>query len=208
MMLILCGFGWWRTGAAGDTVSSDEQTATTRPATAPATAIEAEKLLQAALSTGLKASKEDHGIILRVLKANENDLIRGLSVFLKYSHGKYPSSLESNTREGNKMENELKVSVDQDVKSGTLKLNDQMQKELNEVLFAEVFYRSLVRDKRDVKYYGEGTTVAAPGRLLVRWKNDKGGYRVIYFDLRGEDVDARRLTELEQANPPATRSVN
>ena len=46
-------------------------------------------------------------------------------------------------------------------------------------------------------YYGETVTAADVDKVLLRWKLPDGQYRVIFGDLRIEDVSAGRLAELE-----------
>jgi len=55
------------------------------------------------------------------------------------------------------------------------------------------FYRELIL----LRYYGDTVTAADVDKVLFRWKLDDGQYRVIYGDLRIEDVSAEKLAELE-----------
>jgi hypothetical protein len=46
-------------------------------------------------------------------------------------------------------------------------------------------------------YSGATVTAADVDKVLLRWKLDDGRYRVIFGDLRIEDVDAKRMAELK-----------
>ena len=55
----------------------------------------------------------------------------------------------------------------------------------------------LEAEGKEAVYYGETVTAADSDKVLLRWKLDDGRYRVIFGDLRIEDVSAERLAELE-----------
>ncbi len=55
------------------------------------------------------------------------------------------------------------------------------------------FYRELIL----LRYYGDSVTADDVDKVLLRWRLDDGQYRVIYGDLRIEDVNPQRLAELE-----------
>lgn len=58
-------------------------------------------------------------------------------------------------------------------------------------------YQMLTIQNADPKYYGDTVQPGEAGKVLVRWKTPEGNYRVIYGDLRSEEVTAERLAELE-----------
>jgi hypothetical protein len=178
----------------GQSVAAPTATTMATTTTHPAATDEADALLAQAVALGATIKNDDRWIVMRVLSLNEDDLIKGLSVFLKYSKGKFPSALAGHT-----MENEMDALTKPLVQSGALKQDDRTKKELSNILFAEMFYDDLRKNKRDVKYYGQNLTVKDQARLLVRWKNDKGTFRAIWSDLHGEDMNADRLAEIERA---------
>ncbi|UCH85341.1 MAG: hypothetical protein JSW50_06540 [Candidatus Latescibacterota bacterium] len=60
------------------------------------------------------------------------------------------------------------------------------------------FYGKLVREERQVVYFGDRVTPGDPDRVLLRWKTDQDDqYRVVYGDLRAETVNGAALLELE-----------
>jgi len=50
---------------------------------------------------------------------------------------------------------------------------------------------------RDFVYHGATVTAADIDKVLLRWKLDDGNYRVIFGNLRIEDLSAERLEVLE-----------
>ncbi len=67
-----------------------------------------------------------------------------------------------------------------------------------DIFFASAFYDKLVREKKDVAYYGDKITVEDSGKVLMRWKISDNEYRVIFADLTAENVSAEELAELEK----------
>jgi hypothetical protein len=59
------------------------------------------------------------------------------------------------------------------------------------------FYETLQADGKAAVYNGPAVTAADANKVLLRWKLDDNKYRVIFGDLRTEDIDAARLRELE-----------
>ncbi len=51
-----------------------------------------------------------------------------------------------------------------------------------------VFYQKLVREKHDPEYFGATVNPGDKRAVLLRWKLDDGGHRVIYGDLSVRNV--------------------
>ncbi len=60
------------------------------------------------------------------------------------------------------------------------------------------FYARLLKEDREVAWYGETVTERDVDRVLLRWRLEDGTYRVIFGDLHTETVSPERLAELEQ----------
>jgi hypothetical protein len=60
-----------------------------------------------------------------------------------------------------------------------------------------LFYGNLVKEKKDAAYYGDKVTTQDVNKVLMRWKISDDQYRVVYGDLRVEDVSTEKLAELE-----------
>ena len=63
-----------------------------------------------------------------------------------------------------------------------------------------MMYTTLEKEGKDPAYYGDKVSAASPNAVLFRWKIDDGTYRVVFGDLRTEDVSAERLAELEASS--------
>ncbi len=117
----------------------------------------------------------------------------GLGFFAEVTGGKYPSELVMTT-----ISKELRKAMKAKIESGTgekpSKPNIQRMVGLQMV---GVFFGGLTSEDKDPAYYGDTVTAADVDKVLLRWKLDDGQYRVIYGDLRIEDVSAEKLAELE-----------
>ena len=60
-----------------------------------------------------------------------------------------------------------------------------------------MFYGKLVKENKDVAYYGDKVTAQDVDKVLMRWKTSDNEYRVIFGDLSALDVTAEELAELE-----------
>jgi hypothetical protein len=70
--------------------------------------------------------------------------------------------------------------------------------EYSQIGDACMFYGELIEAEKDPAYYGEDVGPTDFDRVLLRWRLEDGRYRVVYGDLRTEDVSAERLAELER----------
>ena len=149
-----------------------------------------EKLLDMALRmSGKKLNPEERSSALRILNLNEGDLINGLTIFSELFDGRYPSKLDT------------KTTLEEAEELGSEKLRDmpehKRKQNVQDIFFASAYYGKLQRDKKDVAYYGDIVTAKDKDRILIRWKIEKNEYRVVFGDLRTEDVSVERLYELE-----------
>ncbi|MHC4433822.1 MAG: hypothetical protein ACYTBS_18425, partial [Planctomycetota bacterium] len=69
--------------------------------------------------------------------------------------------------------------------------------QISNLKYGAQHFGKLEAEGREAVYYGETVTAADSNKVLVRWKLDEGKYRVIFGDLRIEDVSADRLAEWE-----------
>jgi hypothetical protein len=117
-----------------------------------------------------------------------NQLVDGLKYFAQINDGKYPAKLSIGDILGEignifRANNSDPHFLD-DGKISTLKYGAQ-------------YFGTLESEGKEPAYYGATVTAADVDKVLVRWKLDDGRYRVIFGDLRIEDVSAGRLAELE-----------
>ncbi len=115
-------------------------------------------------------------------------LVEGLGYFAEINDGKYPAMLSIREIVGEigdifKAKGSDPYFLD-DAQISTLKYGAQ-------------FFGTLQPEGKDPVYYGQTVTAADVDKVLLRWKLDNGQYRVIFGDLRIEDVGAARLAELE-----------
>ena len=61
-----------------------------------------------------------------------------------------------------------------------------------------LFYGKLIKENKDVAYYGDTVTAQDIEKVLMRWKISDQKYRVIFGDLSTQDVSYEELTQLEQ----------
>lgn len=159
-----------------------------------------EKLLDMALKiSGKKLSAEERNRALRMLNLNEKDVIQGLAVFLEFSDGRYPSKLDTKTAL-------TEAEALWRAKHGGISLDETTDKEkkkeaeekIYDIFFASVFYGKLIRENKDVTYYGDKITVEDSSKVLMRWKISEDEYRVVFGNLTRKNVTADELAELEK----------
>jgi uncharacterized protein (UPF0248 family) len=124
------------------------------------------------------------------VKGDEESALAGLKNFASFSDGRYPTTLTLVTAL-----NELDGKLSRGRKNGTL--NDGDLGKVMSIQDACTFYAELEKQDRDAKYYGDDVGPRDFDRVLMRWRLDDGRYRVVYGDLRTEDVSETRLRELE-----------
>lgn len=120
------------------------------------------------------------------LQVDEQHCLAGLDLFAEVV-GRYPSSLAYES---------LKVEL---WRSDGARRQDvgAMVLDMFRIRLASDFYGELVTDERQVLYFGHDVRPGEGQRILMRWQEPDGRYRVVYGDLRAETVDANRLLELE-----------
>lgn len=164
------------------------------------TVVDKNKLMDMALKiSGKKLSTEERGLVSRIFNLNEQDVIKGLAVFLELSGGRYPTKLDTKTAL-------TEIEALWRAKHGGVPLDKAEDKEkkkegkkkVYDIFFASAFYDKLVREKKDVAYYGDKITVEDSGKVLMRWKISDDEYRAIFGDLTIKKIPAERLTDLEK----------
>ena len=159
--------------------------------------VDKEMLLDMALKiSGEKLPPHKRGKVLRMLSLNEKDLIRGLGVWLELLDGKYPSSLEP--KAAVKQSNSLLKAKYYDAKQVKKEKEKELEEKTYDLFFASVFYDKLIREKKDVAYYGDKITVEDSDKVLIRWKISDDQYKVIFGNLTRKSITAEELTELEK----------
>lgn len=126
-----------------------------------------------------------------MLNLNEKDLIAGPRVFAELSGGRYPKKLdaESTIKETDGLGAAVLYDASQELK----------KQKLQGIFFAVAFHDKLVRENKDMAYYGDKVTVEDSDKVLVRWKVDKDKYRVVSGNLTMHNVSAKELAELKRA---------
>ena len=157
------------------------------------TVTDSNKLLEMALKiSGAKLPPDKRGKVSRILDLSEKDVIRGLGVWLELLDGRYPDSLDP------------KASIKQadsllKAKYGVSSTNKkEAEEKAYDIFFASAFYEKLIREKKDVAYYGDKITGEDSSKVLMRWKISDDQYRVVFGNLTRKSVTAERLAELEK----------
>ena len=63
-----------------------------------------------------------------------------------------------------------------------------------------MMYTTLEKDGKDPAYYGDQVSAESANAVLFRGKIDEDAYRVVFGDLRTEDVSHEKLAELEASS--------
>ena len=117
------------------------------------------------------------------------EIIDVLRLFVEFADGRYPASLRTVT-----VVNALAPALKQKLSA---KPGQELIARLMKVDMVGMMYTTLEREGKDPAYYGDRVSAAAPQAVLFRWKIGDGTYRVVFGDLRTEDVSSDKLIQLE-----------
>jgi len=116
-------------------------------------------------------------------------LVDGLKYFAELTGGRFPAKLTIENILGEVGEIYKTKSSDPSFQMDDLQIVN--------LKYGAQYIGKLEAEGKDPVYSGATVTSADSGKVLLRWKLDNGRYRIIFGDLRIEDVSAERLTELE-----------
>ena len=116
-----------------------------------------------------------------------NQLVEGLKYFAQINDGKYPAKLSIR-------DVVVEIGDIYRAKSGNLQIDDA---QVSTLKYGAQYFGRLESEGKEPVYSGATVTAADVDKVLVRWKLDDDRYRVIFGDLRIEDVSPERLAELE-----------
>jgi len=124
-------------------------------------------------------------------------VVKGLRGFAQIAEGKFPTNLDL-------------MTVGKEIRDAFIALRQKQGKSLEEqptqeemenmlsIQGACLFYGNLVKEGKDVAYYGDTVTIQDADKVLMRWKITEDQYRVILGDLSTLDVSTDELAELEK----------
>ena len=115
-------------------------------------------------------------------------LVDGLKYFAQINDGKYPAKLSLGDIFG---------EIDKIFRANGSDPHFLDDGKISTLKYGVQYFGTLQAEGRDPVYNGEAVTAADTDKVLLRWKLDDGNYRVIFGDLRIEDISASQLTKLE-----------
>lgn len=120
------------------------------------------------------------------LEIDEDHAIEGLRDFARVAGGRYPPTLayEQLTPEMWRI-------------MGRRVLSTKVLPVVHKMRATCEFYGKLVHEDKDPVYFGERVRPGEADRVLMRWRLERDKYRVLFGDLRVDDVDGASLLELE-----------
>ncbi len=120
------------------------------------------------------------------LEIDLDHAIEGLRDFAHVAGGRYPSTLayEQLTREMWTI-------------MGRRVLSTEVLPVVHKMRATCEFYGKLVHEDKDPVYFGERVRPGEADRVLMRWRLERDKYRVLFGDLRVDEVDGAALLELE-----------
>jgi hypothetical protein len=120
------------------------------------------------------------------------EIIDVLRLFVEYADGKYPVSLKTMT-----VAKAIATALKKKFPRGSPEPSKELLSRFMKVDRVGMMYATLEKDGKDPAYYGDKVSAESPDAVLFRWKIDGDTYRVVFGDLRTEDVSAEKLAELE-----------
>jgi outer membrane lipoprotein-sorting protein len=140
----------------------------------------------------------DYTVMAKVdLSGSIEAVIKGLRGFANITGGRYPGNLDLMTT-GKEIGEAYFALRKKQGKSPEEKPTQEEMENILSIQGACMFYGKLVKENKDVAYYGDKVTPKDTGKVLMRWKISDDEYRVIFGDLTTKDVSAQQLAELEK----------
>lgn len=123
------------------------------------------------------------------------EIIEVLRLFVEFADGKYPPSLKTMT-----VANAIAPAIKKKLSSDSGKPSKELLTRLIKVDMVGTMYTTLENNGKDPAYYGDKVSASMPQAVLFRWKISADTYRVVFGDLRTQDVPADKLTQLEASS--------
>ncbi len=125
---------------------------------------------------------------------------KGLRGFANITGGQYPTNLDLMTTSQEIREAFIALRKKQGKSLDEQPTKEEMENILS-IQGACMFYGNLVKENKDVAYYGDKVTAQDTDKVLMRWKISDNEYRIIFGDLSTLDVSAEKLADLEKSLP-------
>ncbi|MFC1763121.1 hypothetical protein ACFL6U_13695 [Planctomycetota bacterium] len=133
----------------------------------------------------------------------EENALKGLRIFAQVTGGQYPSSLDIMTAIREMvMAVQFKRSLDPDAERPTdvaMPFTSTETAQLVALRASCTFFGDLKKKQPEVAYYGEKVRAEHADKVLLRWQQEDGQYRVIFGDLHVEVLSETQLKELEES---------
>ncbi len=143
----------------------------------------------------------DYTVMAQVdLSGSVEAVTKGLRGFANITEGQYPTNLDLMTTGKEIGEAFMALRQKQDKSPDEKPTKEEMENILS-IQGACMFYGKLVKENKDVAYYGDKITAQDVDKILMRWKISDNQYRIIFGDLSTLDVSAEKLAELEKSLP-------
>lgn len=123
------------------------------------------------------------------------EIIDVLRLFVEFGDGTYPASLKTMT-----VANAIAPLLKKRFAADSAKPGKELIARLMKVDMVGMMYTALERDGKDPAYYGDRVSAESPQAVLFRWKIDDHTYRIVFGNLRVEDVSADTLIQLEASS--------
>jgi outer membrane lipoprotein-sorting protein len=122
------------------------------------------------------------------------DIVTGLKTFAKYSGGKYP---QAKMVYGDVTSEELNRNAGLPLRGPPADTRSKVYTDCLQAYAGFGQINELQRHSRDAVYHGKTVGPKDRDKVLFRWKLNDGRFRIIFGDLRVEDVVEARLKKLE-----------
>ncbi|MHC4430302.1 MAG: hypothetical protein ACYTBS_00545 [Planctomycetota bacterium] len=123
------------------------------------------------------------------------EIIEVLRLFVEFADGKYPPTLKDMT-----VANAIAPALRKKFPPGSPEPSKELVGRLMKIDRVGMMYTTLEKEGKEPAYYGDKVSAESPNAVLFRWKIDDDTYRVVFGDLRTEDVSTEKLAELEASS--------
>jgi len=129
------------------------------------------------------------------------EIVDILRLFVEFADGKYPPSLKTMI-----VANAIASALKKKFSADSGKPSKELIARLMKVDMVGTMYTTLEKNGKDPAYYGDKVSAESPQAVLFRWKIDGDTYRVVFGDLKTEDVSADKLVQLETLSNTENKS--
>lgn len=142
------------------------------------------KLDPAIFAVNIPDDYKPMGGVVTMGTPGDEALLKGLATYAEMFDGKYPKALNMATL----TQDTAKALGTKMGATKSTTVPDGMMQKMMDIQLAAQSYSKLATEGKSPEYFGETVTAADADKVLLRWKSGEGKVKVVYGDLKVEEV--------------------